>query len=187
MHSHAEIFLFLKNYEQFQTSPPSSETFILVFSAQCLRFWEQWLKEILSCHSWKSIEIDGLFYGHHWGEPCLTQLSILKGYNNFKCALWQRWKLSAQSTLKCGKVTAARYEFGTNHCLVDIITLKINHSFTKHFENTRSCSDKIYMFQNYFQIFWKGFTRQCMSTKSTRARNDVQCPFIHQGCKTWHD
>jgi len=26
-------------------------------------FWDQWLKEILSCHLWESIEIDVLFYG----------------------------------------------------------------------------------------------------------------------------
>jgi len=33
--------------------------------AQHLIFWEQWLKEIFSCHPWESIEIDVLFYGHH--------------------------------------------------------------------------------------------------------------------------
>jgi len=39
------------------------------------------------------------------------------------------------------------------------------------------------MFQNYFQISWKGFTRQYMPMKNANGRNDVQCPFIHQSCK----
>ena len=77
--------------------------FCAIFCAQYLRFWEQGLKGILSCHLRESIEIDVLFYGHHWVEPCLTQITILKKYKNFKCALRQRWKLFTQSTPKFGK------------------------------------------------------------------------------------
>ena len=144
----------------------------------------------ISCHPWKTTEIDILFYGHHSGEPCFTQISILKRYNNFICAIWQRWKLFVRSTPKLWNVTAARFEFGIQLNLFDIITLKINQFiFIKHFEKTSPCDDKIYkfncMFRNCFRIFWKGCTRQCMVMKNTRARNDVQCPFIHQSCKTW--
>ena len=69
----------------------------------------------VSCHPWEPIKIDVLFYSHHWGEPCLTLKSILKRYNNFKCALQQHWKLFAQSTPKSAKVTMAKYEFGIKH------------------------------------------------------------------------
>ena len=43
-----------------------------------------------------------------------------------------------------------------------------------------------YVFQKYFQIFWKRLTSQSMSMKNTMGWNDVQCPFVHQSCKTWH-
>jgi len=42
-----------------------THTFVLDFYAQYLRFWELWIKEIISCHPWESTEIDVLFYGHH--------------------------------------------------------------------------------------------------------------------------
>ena len=41
--------------------------------------------------SWELFEIAVLFYGHHWRESCLTQINILKRYNNFKCTFRQRW------------------------------------------------------------------------------------------------
>ena len=89
---------------------------------------EQWLKEILSCHHWDSIEIDVLYYDHHWREPCHTQVSTWKRYNNFKCALRQRWELLAQSTPKLRKAAVARHELGLSHFL----KLKINEFiFTK--------------------------------------------------------
>ena len=61
------------------------------------------------------------FYGHQWGEPCLTQVSNWLSYNNLKCALRLRRKLCTQSTPKFRKATMARYEFGTKYAL------KINH------------------------------------------------------------
>jgi len=64
----------LKNDKNFNQLQSLSETFVLVFNAQYLRFWEQWLKEVLWCHRGGSVKIDILFYGHHWGEPCLTQI-----------------------------------------------------------------------------------------------------------------
>ena len=142
-----KFFIFWKMTNNFK---PVSEISVLVFYAQYLIFWEQWLKEILSGHPQESVEIDDLFYGHHWEEPWLTQISILKRYNNFKCALRHPWKLFAQSTTKFGKVTVARYEFGIKHCL----TLKINQFiFIKHFENTNSCHDKNYTFNYMFQNY----------------------------------
>jgi len=83
----------------------------------------------------------------------------LKRYNNFTCALRQRRKLFAQSTPKLRKVTVARFEFGMKHSL----TLKINQIiFKKQFEKTIPWPDKIhtfsYVFQNYFQVFWKGLS-----------------------------
>jgi len=72
------IFLLLKNDKKILTSKWLSETFVIVFYAPYRRFWEQWLIEILSYQPWESIVIDVLFYGHHWEEPCLTQISILK-------------------------------------------------------------------------------------------------------------
>jgi len=47
------------------TSESLCETFVLVYYAQYLRFWKQWLKEILSCHLWELFEINVLFYGCH--------------------------------------------------------------------------------------------------------------------------
>jgi len=111
-------------------------------------------KRYTPCRPCESIEIDVLFYRHNWGEPCLTQTSILKWCNNFVCGLRLHWKLFAQSTSHIGKVTVARNEFGIQHRL----TLKINQFiFIKHFEKTNPCPDKIHMFsyvlQNYFQVF----------------------------------
>jgi len=63
------------------TSQSLSDSFVLIFYAQYLIFREQWLKELLSCHLWESTEIDFLFYRHHWEEPCLIQISILKRYS----------------------------------------------------------------------------------------------------------
>jgi len=85
---------------------------------------------------------------------------------------------------KIGNVTGARYEFGIKHCT----TLKINKFILiRHFKKTSPRPDKIYtfryMFQNYFQIFWKGFTLRCMSMENTRDGKGAQCPFIHQSCK----
>jgi len=57
------ISLSQKNDEQFQTSQSLSEYFGLVFYTQYLIFWEQWLKEILSCHPWEPVDIDVLLYG----------------------------------------------------------------------------------------------------------------------------
>jgi len=60
--------------------------------------------------------------------------------------------------------------------------------FLKDFEKTILCPDKTYtfsyMFRNDFQLFRKGFIRQCVSMKNAMGRNDVQCPFIHQSYKT---
>jgi len=56
--------------------------------------------------------------------------------------------------------------------------------FIQQLEKTSPCPDEIYIFQNYFQIFWKDFTRQWMSIKNTKGRNDVQCPYIYPSCKT---
>jgi len=53
-----------EKWQTISTSQSVSETFVLVFYAQYLIFWEQCSKEILSCHPWESIEIDVLFYGH---------------------------------------------------------------------------------------------------------------------------
>jgi len=61
------------------TSQSLSDNFVLVFCAQYLIFREQWLKVILSCHLWESIQIAVSFYGF-WREPYLTQISILKRY-----------------------------------------------------------------------------------------------------------
>ena len=124
-------------------------------------------------------------FGHHREEPCLTQISSLKRYNSFKCASTALETLRP-TTPKFRKVTVARYEFEMKHCL----TLEINRFILiKHFGKTSPCPDKThtfsYMFQNYFQIFWKSFTRQCMSMTNTGVRNYVQCSFIHQTCKTW--
>jgi len=135
--------------------------------------------------SWEPIEIDVWFYGHHW-EPCHTQISLLKRYNNFKRALQQRRKLFAQSTPNFRKFTVEIYEFGIKHWL----TLKINQFiFKKQFEKTSPYPDKIhtfsYVFENYFQVFWKGLICQCTSMKNTRNRNDVRCSFVHHSCKTW--
>jgi len=58
------------------TSQSLNDIFVLIFYAQYLIFREQWSKELLSCHLRESIEIDFLFYRHHWSEPCLTQISI---------------------------------------------------------------------------------------------------------------
>ena len=74
------IFLFFLKWQTILMSQSLNETFVLVFYAKYLRLWEQCLKEIFSCHPWwESIEINVLFYVHHWGEPCLTQISIWKG------------------------------------------------------------------------------------------------------------
>ena len=113
-------------------------------------------------------------------EPCLLQIRILKRYNNFKCALLQRWKSFAQSTQIFGNVTVARYEFGIKFCL----TLKINQPiFIKHFDKKCQWPAKIctfsYKFQNYFQVLQKGSSCQCMSMKNTRGRMDVPRPFNH--------
>jgi len=35
------------------------------------------------------------------------------------------------------------------------------------------------VFQDYFQVFWKGLTCKSISMHNTRSRNDVQCPFVH--------
>jgi len=120
---------------------------VLVFYAQYLTFWEQWLKVILSCHLWESIEITVSFYGF-WGEPCLTQVSILKRYNNFKYALRQRRKLFAQSTPKFRKVAIARFEFGIKHWL----TLKINQFI---YERKSTWPDKIHTFDTCFKNIFK--------------------------------
>jgi len=152
---------------------------VLVFYAQCLTFWERWLKVILSCHLWESIEITVSFYWF-WGEPCLIQTGILKRDNNIKCVLRQSRKLFTQSTPKFRRVTVARFEFVIKYWL----TLKINRFiFKKQFEKTSPWPDKIHtcshVFQNYFQVFWKGLSCQSISMKNTRSRNDVQCPFVH--------
>jgi len=55
----------LKIDKQFQPANHSFRLFKSVFYTQYLRFWEQWLTEMLLCQPWESIEIDGLFYGHH--------------------------------------------------------------------------------------------------------------------------
>ena len=174
------IFLVLINDNNF--NQPVTQwycTSVLVFYAQYLTFWEQWLKVILSRHLWESIDIAVSFYGF-WGEPCLTQISILKRYNNFKCALWQRRKRFAQSTPKFRKVTVARFEFAVKYWL----TLKINQFIYKNqFEKTSLWPDKnhpfSYVFQSYFQVFWKDLSCQSISMKNTRSRNDVQCTFVH--------
>jgi len=96
-------YLIFSVFEKWQTISNQSVTqcFVLVFYAQYLRFR---LKDIISCHPWEFFEIDVLLYGHYyWGESCLTQISILKRYNNFRCALRQRWKLFAQSAPKFWK------------------------------------------------------------------------------------
>ena len=49
-----------------------------------------------------------------------SHISILKRYNNFKCALRQRWKLFIQSTPKCGW-SQLQDDIVIKHCL----TLKI--------------------------------------------------------------
>ena len=177
------VFIFspIEKWQTISTSQSLSDTFVLVFYAQYLTFWEQWLKMILSsfsCHLWESIEITVSFYGF-W-EPCLTQIGILQRYNNFKCVLRQHRKLFGQSTPKFRKFTVARFEFGIKHWL----TLKINQFiFKKQFEKTSPWPDKIHtfshVFQNYFQVFWKGLSCQSISVKNTRSRNDVRCPFVH--------
>jgi len=104
-----KFFFYWKMTNNFEPVSHSVRLFCL-FSMHNVRDWsEQWLKKILSCHLWEAIEIDVLFYGHHWGEPCLTQISILKRYHDFKCMHQQLWKLFTQSTPKFRKVTAARY------------------------------------------------------------------------------
>ena len=116
-----KLFLLLKLENSFNQSITKWDI-CGCFTTQCLRFWEQWLKEIFACLSWELMEINVLFYGHHWGRPCLTQISILKKCNNVKCARRQRWKLLARSTQKLRNVTIARYEFEIKYCLA----LKIN-------------------------------------------------------------
>jgi len=155
------------------TSQSLSDTFVLIFYAQYLIFREQSLKVILSCHLWESIEIPVSFYAF-WGESCFTQISILKRYNNFKCAFRQHRKLFTQSTPKFRKVTVTRYEFGIKHWL----TLKINQFiFKRQLEKASLCPDKIhtfsYMFQNYFQGFRKALTCQCKLSRN------VRCLFVH--------
>ena len=115
----------------------------------------------------------------------VTSRSLSCRFFRIFASLKMHRKLFAHSTQKFGIVAVARYEF-EKVCS----TLKINQfSFLMHFEKTIPCPDKIYTFsymsKNYFQIFWKGFTHQCMSMKNAMRRNDVQCPFIHQSCKTW--
>ena len=171
-------FSSIEKWQTISTSQSLSATSVLVFYAQYLTFWEQWLKVILSCHLRESIEIAVSFYGF-WGEPCLTQISILKRYN-FKCALRQRRKLFAQSTPKFRKLAVARFEFVIKYWL----TLKTNQFIcTKQFEKTSLWPDKIhqfsYVFQSYFQVFWKGLSCRSISMKNTRSRNDVQCTFVH--------
>jgi len=67
--------------------------------------------------------------------------------------------------------------------------LKINQFiFKKQLEKTSPWTDKIHtfscVFQNYFQVFWKGLSCQSISMKNM-SRNDVQCPFVHWSYKTW--
>jgi len=50
--------------------------FYACFSTHYASFWEQWLKEIVSCHPYELNKIDVLFYVHLWGGPCLTQVCI---------------------------------------------------------------------------------------------------------------
>jgi len=71
-------FSSIEKWQTFSISQSLSETFVFAFYAQYLTFWEQWSKEILS-HLLESIEVDVSFYGHHWEEPCLTQVKSLKG------------------------------------------------------------------------------------------------------------
>ena len=123
------------------------------FCASFLRTMSEFLETVVEKNtlvsSLGSIEIDVLFHGHHWGEPCLAQKSILKSYNNFKCTLWQCWKLFAQSTLKFGKVTVAKYKFGIKHTDIEDQSLQFYKAL-----KMSPCPDKIYtfsyMFKNYF-------------------------------------
>jgi len=65
----------------------------------------------------ESIVIDELFSFSSMKRtlPHTDKYSILKRYNDFKCAL--RWKFFDQSTQKFRKVANARYEFRIKHCL----------------------------------------------------------------------
>ena len=113
-------------------------------------------RDTVSCHPWKLIEIDVLFYGHHWGEPGLTQISILNRYNNFKCALRQRWKLRPIHTKIWQSHSCKTWIWKT--ALFNTEDQSIH--FYKTFENSPS-PDKTYtfsfVFRNCFQVFWKGF------------------------------
>jgi len=63
-YSRVKKFWFKIN-KQFQ--PVSHSVRLLcLFSIHNMRFWGQWLTEILSCQPWESIEIDVSFYGLHW-------------------------------------------------------------------------------------------------------------------------
>jgi len=147
----------IEKWQTISTSQSLSDTFALVFYAQYLTFWEHWLKVILSCHFWESIEITVLLYGF-WGEPCLTQIGILKRFNNFKCVLPQRRKLFAQSTPKIRKVTVAKFEFRIKHWL----TWRINQcTFKKQFENTNrgliKFTRSVMCFKSIFKFFGNAY------------------------------
>jgi len=55
-------FSSIEKWQTIETSQSLSDTFVLVFYAQYLMSWEQWLIVILSCHLWESIEIAVSFY-----------------------------------------------------------------------------------------------------------------------------
>ena len=178
IHSHVLIFLLQKNDKQYQ---PVSHSVRLFSFFSMHNIWDSGNSGRQRYSSLRTSR-DRVFV--IWSSlrrtlPRIDTYCILKKYNNFKCALQQRWKLFAKSTPRFWKVTVAKWEYGIKHCL----TLKINQFiFTKHFEKTSLCLDKIYtfsyMFQNSFQIFWKGFTLQCTAIKIIWGSNNVQFPFL---------
>jgi len=87
---HQCLIFFIEKLQTISTSQSLSKTVVLVFHAQYLRFWEQWLKEIFSHHLEELIK---MFCFMVIIEENPVQLIILKRYNDFKCALQQRWKL----------------------------------------------------------------------------------------------
>jgi len=56
-------FSSVEKWQTVLTSQSLSDTFVFIFYAQYMTFREQWLKVILSCHLWESIEIAVSLYG----------------------------------------------------------------------------------------------------------------------------